>query len=235
MTIGIIGLGRFGKLAAEYLSKYFNVAAYDIRKVAFPKNVIRVSLKEAASYSVVILAVPIRKMESTLKRIAPYINDRALVCDVCSVKEKPVEWMKEHLPKNTMILGTHPMFGPETVLDGLKGNSIVLSPVRIQTKILGDIKRELKKLGLIIYEISPTQHDRLMAETQALIHFISRCYWWSETQSPATRSYNQLSEIFCYLLHDSKELFEDINRYNRFARQVRQKFINSFSQLDRKF
>ncbi|MDP2209226.1 MAG: prephenate dehydrogenase [Bacteroidota bacterium] len=234
MTIGIIGLGRFGKLAAEYLSKYFTVAAYDIKKVAFPKNVTRVSLKEAASQSVVVLAVPIRKMESTLKRIAPYINDGALVCDVCSVKEKPVEWMKKYLPKNTMILGTHPMFGPDTVLDGLKGNSIVLSSVRIKSKILDDIKRELKKLELIIYEKTPTQHDRLMAETQALIHFISRGYQWRKTQSQATRSYIQLLETFNNLLNDSKELFEDINRYNRFARPVRQKFINSLSQLDKK-
>ncbi|MDI6803618.1 MAG: prephenate dehydrogenase [Bacteroidota bacterium] len=235
MTIGIIGLGRFGKLTAEYLSEYFNVVTYDIKKVPLPKNLTRVSLKEAASQLVVVLAVPIRQMESTLQRIASYINEGALVCDVSSVKEKPVEWMKKYLPKTTMILGTHPMFGPDTVLNGLKGNSIVLSPVRIKSKIFGHIKRELRKLGLIIYEMLPTQHDRLMAETQALIHFISRGYQWRKTQRPATRSYIQVSEIFDYLLNDSKELFEDINKFNRYARPVRQKFINSLSLFDKKF
>ncbi len=234
MTVGIIGLGRFGKLAAEYLSKYFTVVAYDIKKVPLPKNVTRVGLKEAASQHIVVLAVPIRQMETTLKRIAPYINEGALVCDVCSLKEKPVEWMKKYLPKNTMILGTHPMFGPDTVLNGLKGNSIVLSPVRIKSKILDDIKRELKKLELIIYEMTPTQHDRLMAETQALIHFISRGYRWMKHQRPTTRTYNQLSEIFRILQNDSMELFEDINRFNKYAYPIRQKFLKSLSLLDKK-
>lgn len=233
MNIGIIGLGRFGRLTAEYLSEHFTVVAYDIKKVPLPKNVTRVSLKEAASQSVVVLAVPIRKMETTLQRIAPYINEGALICDVCSVKEKPVEWMKKYLPKNTMILGTHPMFGPDTVLNGLKGNSIVLCPVRIKTKFFGEIKRELKKMGLIIYDMLPVHHDRLMAETQALIHFIARGYRWRKIQSPATRSYIQLSEIFKNLLSDSKELFEDIHIYNRFANSVREKFLNDLSLFDK--
>lgn len=66
MTVGIIKLGRFGKLIANYMKRHFKVYGYDIKK----KNISGVkfcTLEEAASKEIVIVAVPIRNFEKVIK------------------------------------------------------------------------------------------------------------------------------------------------------------------------
>ena len=45
------------------------------------------------------------------------LKENAVIVDVCSVKEYPVQWMRELLPANVSILATHPMFGPDSAAD----------------------------------------------------------------------------------------------------------------------
>lgn len=230
MKVGIIGLGRFGALAAKILRRYFDVVAYDAGSVMARKKVKMVELEVAAAQEVVILAVPIREMKYVLKKISSYVKKEALICDVCSVKEKPVEWMKKYLPDYVTILGTHPLFGPDSVAKNLKGNDIVLCPVRIHDKLYRRIKRELLKAGLNVFEPTPDEHDKVMANTQWLTHAIARGInkLAKFEKSPVTKNYQMLMEIVNLLNKDSQEMFEDITRYNRFARGACKEFLKSF-------
>jgi prephenate dehydrogenase len=233
MTVGIIGLGRFGTLAAKIMSRHFNVIAYDVSSTKVPKRIKMVELKVAAAQEVVILAVPIREMKDVLKKISSYVKKGALICDVCSVKEKPVEWMKKYLPDYVSILGTHPLFGPDSVSKNFMGNDIVLCPVRIHNKFYKRIKRELENAGLNVFELTLTEHDKIMAYTQALAHAIARGIYKLPKfeKSPVTKNYQMLMEIVNSLNKDSQEMFEDITRYNRFTRGACQGFLKSFHNL----
>ena len=139
--IALIGYGRFGRLAARYLSRDFRVRIADSRKgERVDRGAQRVSLEEAASKPIVILAVPISQLRAVLAEIAPSLQPGTLVIDVCSVKEQPVRWMRSLLPRSVSILGTHPLFGPDSAARGLKGHTIALCPVRITGKQLLHVK-----------------------------------------------------------------------------------------------
>ena len=101
--IGLIGFGRFGKLAITHLSRDFEIYAYDSGNKG---DLIRdagatpVSLELACSQEIVLLCMPISAMESTLEKIAPLLtHPQVLVIDVCSVKTLPVKWMRENYPR----------------------------------------------------------------------------------------------------------------------------------------
>ena len=151
MNIALIGYGRFGRFAATHLCKDFRVSIADTRKgERVDRGAHRVSLDEAASKPIVILAVPINQLRAVLVEIAPSLQPRTLVIDVSSVKEQPVRWMKSLLPQNISILGTHPLFGPDSATHGLKGHTITLCPVRIPGKQFLHVTRYLRAHGLIV-------------------------------------------------------------------------------------
>lgn len=81
----------------------------------------RVTLEQAASCDVVVLAVPVGALEEVVGQIAPHLHPGALVLDVGSVKMLPAEIMERQLPEHVAIVGTHPLFGPQSVVAGLAG------------------------------------------------------------------------------------------------------------------
>lgn len=232
MTVGIIGLGRFGKLIANYMKRYFKVYGYDIKK----KNISGVEfcmLEEAASKEIVIVAVPIRNFEKVIKNISTLVKPDALICDVCSVKEKPIKWMKKYLPRDVSILATHPLFGPDSFLKNSGENSIIIYPVRINRNFYKIIKKELKKFGFNIHEMNPIEHDKLMAQTQLLLHLIARIMnpVGKNKENLTTKNYRKIMEIFSVIYKDSHELFSDMVVYNRFARSVLDEFVKKYEYI----
>ena len=232
--IAIIGYGRFGRLAARYIVKYRPVCVADTRRtIRVEPTTERVSIKEAASRRIILLAVPINKIRSAIGAIAPYLKPGTVVCDVCSVKERPVQWMKKLLPKHTIILGTHPLFGPDSVSGGLKGKSIVLCPVRISPVKLRRIARFLKSHGLETHTMSAAKHDRLMAETLFLTQFIGHGLLTLRLPGPeiSTQNYRLLMHVAQTTGKDSDELFRDMYQYNRYARQIPNRIMREFQKL----
>ena len=88
-TIGIVGFGKFGTLAAVILKKYGQVSVYHykdnkkIREKTKKAGVKLVGLVTAMKSEVVILAVPISKTEEMIKNIAPLAKEGSLIVDIC--------------------------------------------------------------------------------------------------------------------------------------------------------
>ncbi len=239
--IGIIGFGRFGKLMASYLAKDFNVLVYNrsdktdaIQKAGASSE----SFSQVCSQPIVILAVPISYMQDTLKAAAPHLKKDALIADVCSVKILPVQWMNTLLPDNVSILATHPMFGPDSAAASLKERKIVLCPERIKTahykRIYKRIIVYLESKELIVIEATPEEHDRKIALSLALTHFIGRSL--SEFGTPEldidTEGYRRLLHILGVVENDTWQLFYDMNKYNPYAREQRELFIASMQNIN---
>src|SRR5689334_15752779 len=100
-TIGMIGFGQFGQLAARYLRENFDVAVADSADRRAEAAALRVgwaTLHEVATRDVVIVAVPVQAMRAVFTAVAPHVRPGTLIIDVGSVKVLQVRWMEELLP-----------------------------------------------------------------------------------------------------------------------------------------
>ena len=239
MEIGIFGFGQFGRFIAGILSKDCHVCVYDNHsraELAARIGVKLVDMDTLLRQKVIILSIPISKTEKLLKDIAPSLKTGQLVVDVCSVKVLPSEWMVKYLPEDVEILATHPLFGPQSALEnkGIKGFKMVLCPVRIDPGKFKIIRDYLRKRRLKVFEMTPDEHDIIMAQTQCISHFIGRALhdYGVKQQDITTPSYERLFSVVGQVSEDTTQLFKDMNKYNPHARTMRKKLLRSFMELD---
>lgn len=231
--IAILGYGRFGKLLYNLLRKHEEVFVWSRSQVR-DRGVREISLKELRSVDIVIIAIPISGMEKFISRISSHISPHTIVLDVASVKVMPTRWLQKYLPESVEILGTHPLFGPDSARRGTRGLHIVFCPVRIKGDSLKMIKNILKPLELKITTTTPREHDRRMAKDLALVHFVGRALdkVGLDKSDFGTRGYERLRLVNETVVNDSWQLFYDMQKYNPYAKIVRQKFIKSLLEIE---
>ena len=235
--IGIIGFGRFGCLTTRYLARDFEVHVASRREMSLTIKAnggISASLETVCAQKYLILCVPISTLKNVLKDIAPIVHENAIVVDVCSVKEAPIRWMESLLPETVSILPTHPMFGPDSASESLKGRKIFLNHDRIDKTEYKKIKTYLHSLGLVLIEGTPAEHDRQIAVSLALTHFIGRGLeeFGAGPLDIDTEGYKRLLHILGVVENDTWQLFMDMNRYNSYAREKRRKFMDAMEKID---
>lgn len=238
--IGVIGFGRFGQLTVQNLAKDFKVQVYtrdtSKKEAIASAGATLVPLDQVCRQKIVILSVPISSMQTTLAQIAPLLRSDALVMDVCSVKVEPVQWMNTLLPPGIEILATHPMFGPDSAAASLAGHKLVLCPERIARRRYDAIKQWLSSKGLVLLETTAAEHDRQIAVSLALTHFIGRSL--SEFQAQPmdidTEGYKRLLHILGVVTNDTWQLFADMNRYNPYAKETRQTFRDAMERVNQR-
>lgn len=158
--IGIIGgKGQMGSVFANFFREQnFSVLISDQRTSLTNRAL-------AQKADVVIVSVPIEKTLSVIKSIAPWVRPEALLMDLTSIKDKPVQAM---LASKASVIGIHPMFNGSTFGPG---QTIVYCPARPGKwelwikKVLGE------KGGFELVKCTPQKHDEQMAMAQVLIHF----------------------------------------------------------------
>ena len=236
VSIGILGFGRFGQLMCRYLAKDFSVAVFDRRgrnELVEEHGAVVAEISEVCQQEILILAVPISSLEAVLQKIAPQITPGTTVIDVCSVKTLPVQWMEIHLPENVSIVATHPMFGPDSAAKSLAGQKIVVCPIRGPESFNRKAIDYLKEKGLEVIETTADAHDRQIAVTLALTHFVGRSLaeYGAEPLQIDTDGYKRLLHTLEVVTHDTWQLFEDMNRYNPYAEKERRALINAAQQV----
>ncbi len=239
MKIGFIGFGRLGKLVAKNLAQDADLYIHDIAdtdKEIKSLGASPASLAEACACPIVIPFVPMSEFENLLKQMGPLLSENSLVIDVCSVKTEPVNWMKKHLPENISLLGTHPMFGPDSAKNTLYGCKIVLCPVRIKREVFEEIRSYLETNGLRVIEASPEEHDKQIAHSLLLTHFIGRSLMDFKAESLLidTKGYRRLMKILETVENDTWQLFQDMNHFNPYAKETRENFLKSMENIHQK-
>ena len=239
MTAGLIGFGRIGRLLARHFARDAKIYVYDPKldaRAARAAGATPATLAEACAQDVVVLCVPIGAFEGLARRIARLLRPDALVVDVCSVKEHPVRAMKRRLPGSVSLLATHPNFGPDSAADSLKGRKIILCRVRMRDADYRRAKKALERKGLDVVEMTPREHDRRMASSLVLTHFIGRSLiaYGAKSTGVDTEGYKRLLRILETVKNDSWELFEDMNLYNAFAAPMRRRFLAAMAATDRR-
>jgi prephenate dehydrogenase len=153
--------------------------------------------------------------------------------DVCSVKEYPIQWMRETLPDTVSILATHPMFGPDSAAESLDGRKICLCKVKIAEEQYRKIRRYLSSKGLIVIEATAREHDEQIASSLALTHLIGRTLAESGATQLAidTEGYKRLLHILEVVERDTWQLFTDMHHYNPYARKKRNEFMGVMQDI----
>lgn len=233
---GVIGFGRFGKLLALELSERGRVRVTDPRlgqTSGSEGQVEAASLPDTCEARVVVFAVPIRALPGALRDAAPHLSPQTIVADTCSVKVWPERWLRAELPPEVEIVATHPLFGPDSVAEGLADQKVVVVPVRLRHRRA--VSRFLESYGLQVLWTTAEEHDRELARTQALTHWIGRGLEriGASPQALDTVGYRRLLEILHYVSRDSYVLFEDMERWNPFAPETRNRFLEVLAALDR--
>ena len=225
MNIALIGHGRLGKLLSKYLGQDFNLTILEHKKS-------REDLINLKNCQLVILCVPISAMPETLEEIKSYLAPTTLVMDTCSVKEWPIEQMKNILPNNVQLLGSHPMFGPDSVKDTLFGTKLVLCPERIEREKLNELVHYFQNHGIKIITTTAQEHDRQMSSSLLLSHFIGKglLEFGSTKQEIDTKGYRRLLRILETVQNDSDTLFRDMFNYNKYAKKTLDGFLNSLKK-----
>ena len=164
-------------------------------------------------------------MADVLHDIVPHLRPGSIVADVGSVKLGPARLMAELLPAHVEVLGTHPLFGPQSAAVGLAGHKITLCPVRCPS--VGRIAAFLRRaFGLRVYLATAEEHDREAAVVQGLTHLIAKVLVRMEPlpKRLTTASFEHLMRGVDMVRHDAPGVFETIERDNPFAAGVRERF-----------
>ncbi len=214
---------------AKHLAPHAEVRAYDPNQTSLSTD-----LKTVCSSQLVIFAVPFNVLEEAAESAVPFIAPETHIADVTSVKVKPLQILQKYFPHNP-ILGTHPIFGPQSGKESIAGLPIVLSNISWDAGSYAAVRAFLAEtLKLRVIEKTAEEHDREMAHVQGLAHFIGRALKEMDIKDYETNtfSYHQLVELRDLLKDDSWDLFETIENANPHAAEVRTKLMIALQTLE---
>jgi prephenate dehydrogenase len=234
----IIGYGSFGKLMAEKISGFVDVYVHNRSKIVDPPEYVKVIKKEEVKkMDYIIFAVPVQFLKDSIAEFKKYISKKTIILDVSSVKVYPLEILKKNFSQN-QILGTHPLFGPESIAKKIPDLKVVLANISSQEETILKVKTFIgEKLKFQVLEMTAEEHDRQMAHVQVLSHFIGfalRGFDLKKDLSLKTLAYRKMYALYENVLNDSDDLFKTIQEYNPYAKEMRVEFINHLVELDKK-
>ncbi|SDX94875.1 prephenate dehydrogenase [Ruegeria halocynthiae] len=235
-SLGIVGFGAFGQLAALHLGQHFEISAYDpspgLATVAKQLGVRLTSVHAVSQADVILIAAPMSSFEQVVSEIAVACKPGALIVDVGSVKVVPAEIMRRLLPNHVDIVATHPLFGPQSAGTGIEGLKIAVCPIQ-GTRHARLAAFLHKALGLNVIMTTPEYHDQELAVIQGLTHLIAKVLlrMGPLPTRMTTKSFDLLSDAISMVQHDAPEVFEAIETANPYAETVRRQFFDLAASL----
>lgn len=238
-NLTIIGMGDFGNFMVPYLTSYFNVTICDplkdLAELSKQHKVSSVKYNDLNLSDIVILAIPFKAMAEVIASIKAYLKPNCLVMDVASVKTKPMELLMDMLPQTIEVIGLHPLFGPQSGKNGIKGLNVAVVQGRGDRHdcVIGFLKEKLC-LNLII--CTAKEHDIQMAYVQGLTHLIAKSFNMMDIPHiiQTTKTYDLLNQMIALIKNDSDDLFQSILMDNPYVKDVRDKFFKSMRDLESK-
>jgi prephenate dehydrogenase len=154
------GRGQMGRWFQRFFTTQgLEVLVADVDTRQTPQEVARLA-------DVVVISVPIPKVNEIVRTVAPHLRSDAALMDLTSVKQGPMTTMLANFPGE--VVGTHPLFGPGA--KNLVGQTVVLCPGRGE-RWFNWLKELLENAGARVKVTTAKEHDRLMSVVQGLAHF----------------------------------------------------------------
>ena len=95
------------------------------------------------------------------------------------------------------------------------------------------IKNYLENYGIRVIETTAEDHDQQIAKSLILSHFIGKGLldFGAKDLLIDTKGYRRLLRILSTVENDSDQLFIDMNKYNRYASQMREELLSSLKKV----
>ena len=156
----VVIIGARGQMGDRF-ARAFKDAGYPVTEFDHPLDmaILPHSVRQAG---LVLLCVPITAMRDVVETVAPHLGPETILADICSVKVQPLNQMLA--ATSTPVVGTHPLFGPQTLDDQLR---IAVTLGRDQ-EATDNLSACLRTLGFAPFTTTADEHDRAMAYIQGL-------------------------------------------------------------------
>lgn len=188
---------------------------------------------------IIIISVPIKSTIPVIREITPFIKEGKLLMDLTSLKVGPIN---EMLKSKADVLGAHPLFAPS--IGDVRGQTIILCPQRISNKELYQkLNFIFTNRGANIVEMTPEEHDKMMAVIQGLTHFsaIALCHCMKDLNFDIKKSFECTSPVYRLtldmagrILNQEPELYADISLLNPITPEILLQYIKSAETLFKK-
>jgi prephenate dehydrogenase len=190
-TVAILGPGLIGgslalaiterKLADKLVIWARRKESLQALEKHFPDALLTNEQKPAVkSADLVILCVPIESLGEHAGIIADALKANAIVTDVGSVKGSVVRELTGKLAGKARWVGSHPMAGSEKAgfaaarADLFQGATVVVTPTgETDAAALATVTAFWQACGGNVKTLSPTEHDRLVAQVSHLPHLLA--------------------------------------------------------------
>lgn len=230
------GTGGMGRLFANFASargasvKIVGRTKHRTRETAREMEVKPGSISDAEASDIVVVAVPMGSVVESSIEIAQSMREGALLTDLSSVKTGIADRVSSRVPRGVEYVSIHPLFG--SGIDHIGGQNIAAVPFKTGPQ-WRTFSRVLTKAGARVHTMSSEHHDSVMANVQALHHFVLL------TLGVALRSWDgelKTSSIVGTLdriqgLLRNWDTTVGIQRFNPSAATVRQEFIRTSREL----
>ncbi|QTD44408.1 prephenate dehydrogenase [Ottowia testudinis] len=192
------------------------------------------ALLAVSGADLVLLAVPVAAIESTLKAIRHLIDPNMLIMDVGSSKRDVVDAARRVLKQDVgVFVPCHPIAGREVSgVDNADaglygGRQIILTPIdRTLTTKLDKARALWQALGCEVIEMSPEAHDAAFAAVSHLPHLVAFALMNSITGQADGQSYLSMAgpgfRDFSRIAASDPQMWRDVLIANReeIGRQV---------------
>lgn len=182
---------------------------------------------------IVIISVPIHLTIDVINEVGPNVPADALLTDVTSVKQEPVEAMSQYSDE---VLGMHPMYAPS---NSIKGQKIVMCPEKGRKWSM--FEEFWEEHGADLHFTDPQSHDKATSIVQGLMHFselvmadvIRKSDLSTEEMNEySTPIYQLISDLTARMLNQKAELYGSIQNHNPEIEDVRKDVMESAEELD---
>lgn len=190
--LGLIGVGLIGGSLAAALREadYVGEVVGYGRSLGNLEDATRLGLIDAALPSpeavaraadIVVIAVPVGSVGTSLAQIADAIAPNTIVTDVGSVKLGVVDAAREVLPANfRRFVGGHPIAGTERSgavaarADLFRGRRVVLTPDDdTDADAIAQVQAMWHATGAEVVQMPAAEHDRILAASSHLPHALA--------------------------------------------------------------
>jgi prephenate dehydrogenase len=133
-----------------------------------------------SSAEVIVVCTPVDRIALDVKRAAEWASSDVLVTDAGSAKRQIVEASERDAQSAAVFVGAHPLAGSErrgvasAQADLFDGRVCVLTPMlRTRPDLTQRARRFWESLGCRVLEMSPAEHDEILAHTSHLPHALA--------------------------------------------------------------
>jgi len=211
----IVGYGHFGQHARQLLEATAPLLSVTIHQP--PPRQIRDGSFDISEYDFIILAVPIREYEQVIKDVVPRMKENAIIVDVATVKCHTTALLEKYA-KGRYWIAMHPLWGPASfrmTKGNIQGYRLVVTGHTLPNRVYRQLRAMVKHLGIIVVEMTASEHDGLIAQTLFIRHLIGQVLYFAGIQRTKidTVSFNALMDSVAGVEEDIG-LFLDVVEFN---------------------